>query len=129
MLNNRKIRTKLPQFFLSVDSTEIADIREKHDEKKLTQKKHFERRRKATDKEVKIGDQNLVKQTKSTTKPPFDPKPYTVCEHIPFPIYPEPYLSSNSGPGVGYTQDIFSSSQISKIAPFFWRAVLSLKVE
>jgi len=80
MLNNRKIRTKLPQYFASVDNKEVAEIRLKHDSEKLAQKKQFDRRRKATNKEVKVGDQILVKQDKSTTKPPFDPSPYTVVQ-------------------------------------------------
>ena len=32
------------------------------------------------DVEVRVGDTVLVKQTKTTTKPPFDPNPYTVVE-------------------------------------------------
>ena len=80
MLNNRKIRTKLPQYFSNVDNKEVAEIREKHDSEKLAQKKQFDRRRKATNKEVRVGDQILVKQDKSTTKPPFDHNPYTVVK-------------------------------------------------
>ena len=45
---------------------------------KLVQKKNFDRRRRAKIKEINVGDEILVKQEKSTTRPPFDPKPYTV---------------------------------------------------
>ena len=80
MLNNRRMRTKLPQYFSSLDSKEMAEVRSRHDGNKLAQKKHFDQRRNATNKDVKVGDQILIKQDKSTTKPPFDPKPYTVVQ-------------------------------------------------
>ena len=78
MLNNRKIRTKLPQQFSRKDTPEEARVRRQHDEKKLDQKKHFDRRHRVKKKEVVPGDQILIKQSKTTTKPPFDPKPFTV---------------------------------------------------
>ena len=80
MLNNRKIRTKLPQFFPNEEDEEARETRKKHDTKKLTQKKMFDDRRRAKVKEVQPGDQVLIKQTKSTVKPPYDPKPYTVVQ-------------------------------------------------
>ena len=80
MLNNRKIRTKLPQFFPNEEDEEARETRKKHDTKKLTQKKMFDDRRRAKIKEVQPGDQVLIKQTKSTVKPPYDPKPYTVVQ-------------------------------------------------
>ena len=80
MLNNRKIRTKLPQFFAKTESSEMANIRRNHDEKKLIQKQYFDRRRNATEKAVNPGDKILVKQNKSTTKSPYDPKPYKVVQ-------------------------------------------------
>ena len=78
MLFQRKIRTKLPQWFNRHESVEMAAVRSRHDAKKLVQKKNFDRRRRAKDKEINVGDQIIVKQEKSTTRPPFDPKPYTV---------------------------------------------------
>jgi len=40
----------------------------------------FDDRRRLKIKEVQPGDQILIKQTKSTIKPPYDPKPYTVVK-------------------------------------------------
>ena len=37
-------------------------------------------RKKTGDKSVELGDQVLVKQTKSPNKPPFNPSPYKVME-------------------------------------------------
>ena len=78
MLNNRKIRTKLPQYFKMNEGPEASQIRKEHDAKKMIQKKNFDKGRRVQQKVVKTGDKILVKQQKSTTKPPFDPKPYTV---------------------------------------------------
>lgn len=57
-------------------------IREDHDKKKLYQKKHFDKRHRAHEKNVAIGDKVLVKQQKSTTKPPYDHRSYTVTETV-----------------------------------------------
>ena len=53
-------------------------IREDHDKKKMSQKKYFDKRHRATKKEIKVGDKALIKQIKSTTKPPYDPHPFVV---------------------------------------------------
>ena len=78
MLFKRKLQTKLPQIFVRNDTPELAQIREHHDQKKLLQKKYHDERRKAKNKDISVGDNVLIRQNKTTTKPPFDPKPYTV---------------------------------------------------
>ena len=80
MLFGRRLQTKLPQIFVREESQEKKEIRERHNKKKLDQKKHFDRRHRAQDKKVNLGDRVLVKQKKSTTKPPYDHRPYTVTE-------------------------------------------------
>ena len=42
--------------------------------------KRFNIKKRTVDVVVQVGDTVLVKQTKTTTKPPFDPNPYTVIE-------------------------------------------------
>ena len=44
----------------------------------MIQKKHFDKKKRAKSKEVKIGDKVLIRQRKTTVNPPFDPKPFTV---------------------------------------------------
>ena len=78
MLYNRKIKTKLPSFDIHKETGEQAEIRRQHDEKKIRQKKYFDKRKKAAPKPIKVGDQILVKQDKTTTKPPFNPDPFKV---------------------------------------------------
>ena len=78
MLFNRKLQTKLPQIHVNSESKERRKIRVDHNKKKLDQKEHFDKRHRATKKEVAIGDKALVKQKKSTIKPPYDPNPYKV---------------------------------------------------
>ena len=78
MLFNRKLRTKLPQIHVEKESDTRRKIREDHDKKKMSQKKYFDKRHRATKKEIKVGDKALIKQIKSTTKPPYDPHPFVV---------------------------------------------------
>ena len=78
LLFNRRLQTKLPQIFINHENTEMAQVRKNHDKKKLAQKKHFDKRQQAKAKDIRVGDTVLVKQPKTTIKPPFDPKPYRV---------------------------------------------------
>ena len=80
LLFNRRIRTKLPEISVNTESTEMKAVREYHNSRKLLQKKNFDRRHRTTTKEVKIGDQILIKQDKSTTQPPYDPDPLHVTK-------------------------------------------------
>ena len=79
-LFNRKLKTRLPQLRCHKDTAAQKRMRERHDEIKDKQKKYFDKGRRATPKLVKPGDKILVRQKKSTTSTPFDPKPYTVTE-------------------------------------------------
>jgi len=78
MLYNRKIQTKLPQYFKHLDSPEQAIVRTKHDIKKQHQKEHYDSRHKTRNKDISVGDKVLIQQSKSTVKPPFNPLPLTV---------------------------------------------------
>ena len=78
MLFNRCLKTRLPQVFSSQETDQQKEIRRIHDTKKLKQKQHFDRKKKARPKSLEPGDQVLLKQRKTTVKPPFDPNPYTV---------------------------------------------------
>ena len=78
LLFSRKIQTKLPQMFCFTEGA--SEIRRDHDAKKEKQKQYFDKRNKARPKNLQIGDEALVSQQKSTTKPPFDDNPYTVTE-------------------------------------------------
>ena len=80
MLYNRVIKTKLPLYHDVEESKEQKEVRAHHDKKKLQQKDNFDRRRRVKHKEVKVGDRVLIKQEKSTTKPPFSPNLLTVSD-------------------------------------------------
>ena len=80
MLFGRRIRTKLPQLFSREDSPETASIREAHDKRKIEQKRQYDRRHRAKNKSVEVGDKILIRQKKTTSKPPFDPAPYTTVK-------------------------------------------------
>ena len=80
LLFGRKVQTKLPQLSVMEDTKEIREVRERHDKKKMSQKHYFDKGHRAREKVVKLGDHVLVKQNKTTTKPPYNPNPYTVAD-------------------------------------------------
>ena len=80
MLFGRKIQSKLPQMYQKNDTLEISKICARHNEKKLLQKQYADARRQPIKKDITPGDLILIKQNKTTTKPPFDPKPYKVTK-------------------------------------------------
>ena len=80
MLFGRKLKTKLPQLNLKQDSKEMKETRKFHDNKKLKQKAYFDQHKRATHKEVRVGDKILIRQQMTTIKPSFDPRPYEVTK-------------------------------------------------
>ena len=78
LLFGRKIKTKLPQIAKRQETNRQKGMREQHDMKKLAQKKYFDKRYRTNEKPLKPGNKVLLKQDKSTTKPPYDPNPYKV---------------------------------------------------
>ena len=80
MLFGRKIHTKLPQIQLPSQDIKEEEIRKRHNDKKMKQKHYHDKRHQAKEKPVKVGDQVLIRQKKSTMKSPFDPDPYTVTD-------------------------------------------------
>ena len=78
LLFGRKLKTKLPRIIRQEETREQRSIRELHDQKKSVQKKYFDKRYHAKQKMVKPGDRVLLKQKKTTTKPPYNPNPFTV---------------------------------------------------
>ena len=49
-------------------------------EERLKRKKTFDKKHRAKEQEIKEGDSVMIKQQKTTVKPPFDPKPFTVTK-------------------------------------------------
>ena len=80
LLFNRKLQTKLPQIFTVRECDDLKDMRERHDEMRLKQKKYFDIHKCAKTKNIAVGDKVLIWQNKTTLKPPFDASPYTVTE-------------------------------------------------
>ena len=54
------------------------EARQKDAAAKTKQKEYADKHRRATDRQYKVGDTVLLYQKKSTTKPPYDPDPFTV---------------------------------------------------
>ena len=80
LLFNRRIRTKLPGLRVQQEGDMDREVRERHEKEKVKQKSYADEKRKARPKEVKLGDQIMIQQRKSTIKTPWDPRPYTVTQ-------------------------------------------------
>ena len=80
LMFNRKIRTKIPAVIKPSQAEHHVKAREKDAQTRLVRKQNRDKRRRAKDIEYKLGDKVLMSQKKSTVKPPFDPKPYTVIK-------------------------------------------------
>ena len=76
----RWIQSKLPQFHPQTETKEIDKIRRHHDMNKILQKDHADKRPRSKLTMINEGDKVLIKQNKSTTRPPFDPKPFHVVK-------------------------------------------------
>ena len=80
LMMNRQIRTKLPAVIKTPDTPEHRLVRQKDREMKIKQKTYADKHRRAQHKKVKIGDEVLIQQQKTTVHPPFDPDPFVVTE-------------------------------------------------
>ena len=80
LLLNRKIRIKVPGIIKEPQAKEHKEAKEKHKEERRKQKEYADRHRRAKKKRVLVGDEVLLKQTKTTTKPPWNPQPLKVVK-------------------------------------------------
>jgi len=80
LLMGRVIKTKLPTLIPKATGKAHAMARKKNKEAKQKAKEYADKRRRAKERQVKVGDKVLFAQDKSTTKQPFDPRPYTVTK-------------------------------------------------
>jgi hypothetical protein len=85
MLQNRRLRLKLPGTpkkpeTPTKEARRQEEAKRNNENEKDKQKEYVDRRRRAKEKEVQVGDEVLIKQKKTTLKPPWDPRPLKVTE-------------------------------------------------
>ena len=76
----RKIKTKLSTIIAPPTSARNQQAQEKDIQSKAKHKTYADRHRRAKHRHFQVGDKVLVKQRKTTVKPPFDPDYYIVTE-------------------------------------------------
>ena len=76
----RSIKTRIPRKTILLGEEEIEEAKEVDKRSRLERKEQFDKRKRTVDKAVCSGDTVLIKQSKSSVKPPFDPTPYEVEE-------------------------------------------------
>ena len=80
LMMNRDIKTKLPSIRRPLTTAHHIQAQQKDAAAKTKQKEYADRHRRAKEREYKVGDKVLIHQKKTTTKPPYDPDPYTVTQ-------------------------------------------------
>ena len=80
LLMNRKLRLKVPSFIPGPDSADHREAKMMNREAKLKQKSYADKHRRARERKVEVGDSVLIRQKKTTTKPPWNPDPFKVIE-------------------------------------------------
>ena len=80
LMFNRMVHTRLPTVRKPISTKAVQEAREKDQQERLKRKEVRDKRKTAQERLVKPVDKVLVAQRKTTTKPPFDPNPYTVKE-------------------------------------------------
>ena len=79
LMFNRLMQTKLPR--LIKNNTELdAVVRAKHDDEKAKQNLYSDKKRKAKEKMIKLGDNILIQKKKTSVTPPWDPQPFEVVD-------------------------------------------------
>ena len=80
LMMNRDIKTKLPSIRKPLTTAHHIQAQQKDAAAKTKQKEYADRHRRAKNREYKMGDKVLIHQKTTTTKPPYDPDPYTVTQ-------------------------------------------------
>ena len=75
---NRTIRTKVPVFIPSPTGKAHKEARQADKKQKEKHKNYTDKHRRARDVEHKVEDKVLLRQTKTTVNPPYDPETYVV---------------------------------------------------
>ena len=80
LMMGRIIRTRVPRLIKTSPTKTLQEARIKDKETRLARKEKHDKRKTAKEKKIEKGDRVLISQRKTTVKPPYDPKPYTVQE-------------------------------------------------
>ena len=80
LMMGRRLKTKIPARLAASDTQAHQEAKEKDKVTRLQRKEVYDKKNRTREQEIKPGDRVLVKQQKTSTKPPFDPKPYQVKE-------------------------------------------------
>ena len=80
LLMGRIIKTKIPTLIPDASGDVHEEVKRRIRHSKRRAKQYADKRRRAKDRDVQVGDRVLIAQDKSTVKQPFDPNPYSVTK-------------------------------------------------
>ena len=78
LMIRRPIRTRIPIKMTPLRESTDLEARDKNQQVNKARKLEFDKRKHAKEVTINKGDKILIKQEKSTIKPPYDPEPYVV---------------------------------------------------
>ena len=76
----RQLKTRIPAFLSPSSSKVHQEAKRKDREERLARKEMFDKKHNSRNQDIKKGDKVLKKQEKTTLKPPFNPKPFSVID-------------------------------------------------
>jgi hypothetical protein len=80
LMFGRRLKTKVPSLRRTAQGQIHEEAKAKDQETRQKRKETFDKSKRAVLKEITAGDKVLIKQQKTTLKPPYDPKPFTVTK-------------------------------------------------
>ena len=80
LMMGRVVRTRVPRLLKTPNIKALREAKQQDKDTRLVRKEKYDKRKTAKKTKIQIGDQVLVSQRKTTTKPPYDPKPFQVKE-------------------------------------------------
>ena len=86
---NRDLKGKLPSIPKTTKGRHHEQAREKIKEAKEKSREYTDRKRRAKDTALKEGDKVMIRQKSTTTKPPWNPSPYTITKVLKTKVYAE----------------------------------------
>ena len=80
LIMNRRLKTKIPARLAPSDTQAHQEAKLKDKSSRLDRKVVYDKKHRVKEQHIQPGDNVLIKQQKTTVKPPFDPKPYCVTD-------------------------------------------------
>merc|ERR1712059_151974 len=80
LMMRRPIRTRVPGMMKQATDKTNKEAKAQDEKTRRERKERYDRKKRVKECHIKPGDRVLIKQERTTVRPPYDPKPYEVTE-------------------------------------------------